>query len=169
MLDHEWTIWAGLAVIALWPLVAFILYWRESRRRERFDKTILDAINHVMDSPHSYTRSDWAERKAFDELHKAMCSGDLPSMGREGDFTAPRRISARECSRLEPREVGVPRTPAAPDGVRFVLAVPLTGRPEQDEARLTLSDLRIRSRDLYRVWPKSENTHSESSGSQAGS
>ena len=93
-----------------------------------FDTPILTAINHLLDSPHSYTRSDRAERQALTMLYQEMCSGRLPVIGAKHDFAAPRRISAWECRRLDLREVGVTPSPAAPDGVRFVLATP--GRDE---------------------------------------
>ena len=118
----------------------------------QFDTPILVAINQLIrTAPHSYTRSDWAERNAFTALHEKMCSGQLAVIGKESDFTAPRRIIARECKRLEPREVGVIPTASAPDGARFSLCSPHT---DQDNERLEMCDLRVRSRDLYRVWPR---------------
>ena len=121
----------------------------------QFDTTILDAINYLIGTaPHSYTRSDWSERAAFRELHNEMSTGELRVIGKESDFAAPRRISARECRRLTPIEVGVPRTRAAPDGVRFALTHLVEGREDEGQAALTLSDLRVRSDDLYRIWPR---------------
>ncbi len=65
----------------------------------------------------------------------------------------PRRISRRECRRLKPMEVAVNATDAAPDGVRFSLV-----RIKTDEGceklELELCDLRVRSFDLYDLWPK---------------
>ena len=118
----------------------------------QFDTPILDAIDHLIrTAPHSYTRSDLAERNAFAALHEKMCSGQLAVIGKESDFVAPRRITVRECKRLEPREVVVIPTVSAPDGARFSLCSPHTG---QDEERLEMCDLRVRSRDLFRMWPR---------------
>ena len=118
----------------------------------QFDTPILDAINHLIQTaPHSYTRSDLAERNAFAALHEKMCSGRLAVIGKESDFVAPRPITVKECKRLEPREVVVIRTASAPDGARFSLCRPRTG---QDDERLEMCDLRVRSRDLFRIWPR---------------
>ena len=118
----------------------------------QFDTPILVAINHLIrTAPHSYTRSDLAERNAFAALHEKMCSGGFAVIGKESDFTAPRHITARECNRLEPRDVVVTRTASAPDGARFSLCNPHT---DQENERLEMCDLRVRSRDLYRIWPR---------------
>ena len=118
----------------------------------QFDTPILDAINYLIQTaPHSYTRSDLAERNAFAALHKKMCSGQLAVIGKESDFIAPRRITVRECKRLEPRDVVVIPTVSAPDGARFSLCRP---RTSQDDERLEMCDLRVRSRDLFRIWPR---------------
>ena len=105
-----------------------------------FNLPILDAIAHLLDSPHSYTESSGAERQAFTMLHRAMCSGQLLVIGKEQDFAAPRRVSIWECRKLVPIEVVVMSSQAAPDGVRFVLSEPPTGDTDADEHRLQLSE-----------------------------
>ena len=146
---HERITLSGAVAFSPWLFIP-----RHPPMRE-FNVPILDAIRHLLESPHSYTRSDWAERNAFTMIHRdALCTGRLPVIGRETDFSAPRRISAWECRRLDAIEVVVMPSPAAPDGVRFVLVEPTTGDPDKDADRLHLRDLRVRSRDLYRIWPK---------------
>ena len=130
--------------------------WTLAPRRptlQEFNLPILDAIRHLLNSPHSYTESRWAERQAFTMLHREMCSGRLLVIGKEHDFAAPRRISIWECRKLVPIEVVVMPSPAAPDAVRFVLSKPPSGNADTDEDLSQLSDLRVRSSDLYRIWP----------------
>ena len=121
---------------------------------EQFDTPIRKAIYHLIETtPHSYTWSGMAERQAFTKLHEAMCKGRLPVIGKEGDFMMPRRISRWECRRLKPMEVAVNATDAAPDGVRFSL-VQIKTDEGNEKLELELCDLRVRSFDLYDLWPK---------------
>ena len=121
---------------------------------EQFDTPIRKAIYHLIEtSPHSYTCSGLAEREAFKKLYEAMCKGRLPVIGREGDFMMPRHISWWQCRHLKPREVAVNATDAAPDGVRFSL-VRFKTDEGYEKLELELCDLRVRSLDLYNLWPK---------------
>ena len=121
---------------------------------EQFDTPIRKAIYHLIETtPHSYTWSGMAERQAFTKLYEAICEGRLPAIGKEGDFMMPRRISRWECRRLKPMEVAVNATDAAPDGVRFSL-VRIKTDEGHEKLELELCDLRVRSFDLYDLWPK---------------
>ena len=131
-----------------WPS----LMWETSF--EQFDTPIRKAIYHLIETtPHSYTCSGMAERQAFTKLHEAMCEGRLPVIGKEGDFMMPRRIYRWECRRLKPMEVAVNATDAAPDGVRFSL-IRIKTDEGHEKLELELCDLRVRSSDLYDLWPK---------------
>lgn len=121
---------------------------------EQFDTPIRKAIWHLIEtSPHSYTGSSLAEREAFKNLYEAMCKGSLPVIGKESDFKRPRHISWWECRKLKPREGGVTVTDAAPDGVTFLL---IRFKTEEGHKKIEqrLCDLRVRSSDLYNLWPK---------------
>ena len=125
-----------------------------------FDMPILEAVDHyVRTFPHSY--QDGADRHAFEVLHKAMCAGKLPVIGTRGEDAPSERISARRCKRLKPTMIVVPRNWASPRGFRFDLvdkaAVPEVPEPlvESDEP-IGFTGLRVRSADLYRLWPTDE-------------
>ena len=166
MVENSFMAWSLVALLGLWVVSdlyrAFTqnkivwkpwprVLWRGSFHR--FDVSIRQAIYHLIETtPHSYTQSSLAEREALNNLYKAMCDGRLPVIGKEGDFMMPRRISRWECRRLKPMEVVVNATEAAPDGVRFSLILDKT--EDGHKVELELCDLRVRSRDLYAVWPK---------------
>ena len=115
-----------------------------------FDIPILKAVNHLMQTePHSYGQSGAAERLMFRLLHSEMCSGELRVIGRKGEAGAPRRISAAQCKRLTPHAAVIPRSPAAPNGIRYSLF---------DDQQVEYLGLRVRSRDLYRRWRKGEKS-----------
>ena len=151
----------------VWARLRRALNRPNSQSFRQFDTPILSAINHLINTaPHSYTRSDWAEREAFVALYEKMCSGQLAVIGKKSDFTAPSRISASECRALEPREVVVARTASAPDGARFSLCSPHT---DQEDKQLELCDLRVCSDELYRIWPKVPRLNLSSMGENNGS
>ncbi len=119
--------------------------WTRIRVRQ-FGVPIRDAIDHVvMTSPRSLSNSERAERHFFEVLHEQTCSGDLLVIGRKGKTNAPMRISARKCKQLKPMEVVVGCSPTSPRGVRLSL---FGGQTSE------FTGLRLRSRDLYRIWPK---------------
>ena len=125
-----------------------------------FDVAIQDAIDHLIHTtPHSFTRSSLAERSAFQALLEAMRAGRLPVIGMKGEHGIPQQISPRQCSKLHPIEV------ATLHGVRFHLVdeSTKTKRPETLIERsdpLGFSGLRVRSDDLYRIWPKDQQSRS---------
>lgn len=140
--------------------------WFKRKRAQRharseefssFDVPIRKAIDHyVSTEPHSYTSN--AELHAFRALHRAMREGVLRVVGSKGEGGIPREISARECRRLTPIMVIVPRLPASPDGVRLDLideSIGIEPGVEYDDP-IGFSGLRVRSNDLYRIWPKNK-------------
>lgn len=157
--------WVVLAAIAL-AVIAVPLMFRHAiknwRMNRTFDVPIRDAIEHLAHTiPHSFNSSERAERHMFQVLYNEMCNGNLPVVGAKGDGRAPKRISARECKKLKPREVVVPVSPAAPHGVRFDL-VDESSVPEplvEFSGPFGFSGLRVRSRDLYRIWPKNQQSN----------
>ena len=132
------------AVIAIAGLVSF---GRERMRLRvsRFDMPMQEALDHIVGTdPHSFDSPQKAERHFFRLLHRDMCTGDLPVVGREGEFGTPKHIRARKCRKLKPTEVVSSVKPASPSGVRFSLV---------DDQPTEFTALRIRSRDLYKIWP----------------
>ena len=126
-----------------------------------FDVPIRDAIDHPYYTvPHSFNSSGKAERRFFPLLYEQMCEGNPPVVGAKGAGNAPKRISARQCRRLQPREVVIPKNPASPYGIRFNLIDEST-MPEpllEFSGPFGFSGLRVRSRDLYRIWPKNQQS-----------
>jgi len=127
-----------------------------------FDMPIRDVIGHLEQTvPHSFDQSSSAERLAFKQLHERMCSGDLPVIGSTTAFGSPQLIPAAKCRELTPQDQAVPANPSAPQGVRFCLIQYLDPNWADDWDGLTqpkivvqYTDLRVRSVDLYRLWPR---------------
>ena len=124
-----------------------------------FDVPILDAIHYIAQAtPSSYQGSRAIELHAFGVLHRRMCEGKLPVAGRLGEDGDLRQISSQECKMLVPQEVVVPLHPTAPNGVMFALiyADELESLPTAVEMERVqwYVGLRVRSRDLYRLWPR---------------
>ena len=149
MIDHT-LFWYGLAGIAFALTVGMVFRDLWLARVSYFDVPILDAINHlVQTTPHSYQRSGQAELHFFRVLHRQMCSGALPVVGMQGEEGLPKRISRRQCKRLMPQEVVIPPNPTSPYGRRFSLI-------DSNIPSERYLGLRVRSRDLYRMWPKNQ-------------
>ena len=140
--------------------------WLKRKRAQRharsedfrsFDVPIRKAVNHyARTESHSHTGN--ADLHAFRALHEAMCEGVLRVVGSKGEGGVPREISAREYRRLTPRMVIIPRLPTSPEGVRFDLIDESTvAKPllETDKP-IGFTGLRIRSDELYRLWPKNK-------------
>ena len=157
VIDHA-VIWYALAGTSLVAATgAAVRDWRQSRIRH-FDIPIRDAINHIAETvPHTYNSSGLWDRHFFDILYKQMCAGDLLVIGMKNGSSPLKRISARECKRLKSEIVAIPANPSAPQGVGYYLvekALPLL-----NEIEFTgYQGLRIRSRDLYKHWPKNQTT-----------
>ena len=131
----------------------------KTKEEPPFDMPIREAVDHyVRTFPHSY--KDGADRHAFDALHKAMCNGKLPVVGAKGEESPSELIAAQRCKRLKPRMVLVPKNSASPQGVRFDLfenvgpSQPL----EESDGLSGYTGLRVRSTDLYGLWPKDART-----------
>ncbi len=143
----------GIAIVL--GIAAIPLMFSVSMRRRLFDMPIQEAVDHyVRTFPHSYR--DGADQHAFEVLHKAMCGGKLPVVGSRGEDAPPKRISARRCKRLKPIRTLLPKNRASPQGVRFDLmeSVEATEPLEENTDFLGYTGLRVRSSDLYRLWPK---------------
>ena len=117
-----------------------------------FDMQIRDAINHLSQTiPHSYRDTGMMERNFFRMLHREMCTGRLQVIGMKGESGLLKEINARQCKRLTPTQAVVPLNQLTPDGVRFSLIYRPTDKcPDFVE----FLGLRIRSQDLYEIWPK---------------
>ena len=137
----------------LFPLIARFGWVKIMRRPplDEFDMPILDAIRHILSTEaHSYGDQLLAERTAFSEIHKLMCSGKLAVVGAEIDFEPPMLIKPKKCKQLFPHEVIVPRNSTAPNGYVFALI----DRRDGDEIVRYYRSLRVRSKQFYKHWPK---------------
>lgn len=175
-MDHlipTWAIFttAGVFMILL-PFLAFeawrrpfVFFFTGKRHtgppleEDPFDVPILDAIHHIARTmPTSYLGSGAVERHIFGVLHRQMCEGKLPVMGKLGEDGDLERLSREQCKRLVPQEVVVPLHPTSPNGVMFSL-IDADTLEERKKSLLSRKldgyiGLRVRSRDLYRMWPK---------------
>ena len=137
--------------------VAWTRLFRPSLRH--FDVPIRDAIRHAADSTdHSYGDPVLRDEHFFNLLHESMCSGEMLVAGRKDEEGALKRIGREECKNLIPQEMAVPRNPSTPEGARYCLVERTTyeTRNERVEKKLRgyYTGLRVRSRDLYHLWPK---------------
>ena len=130
---------------------------RATRIRD-YDLPIRVAIRHVIHTtPHSYQTAQMAADHYFEVLYEQMCSGEIGVVGRRGEDEELKYINKRECKRYTPSMVVVPRSPSAPEGLRYCLVARTrssTPYPLQEVAFDGFTDLRVRSRDLYRLWPR---------------
>ena len=148
-------LWALTGIAIVLAVAAIPLMFLGPKRRRPFDMPIREAVDHyVRTYPHSYR--DGADQHAFEVLHKAMCRGKLPVVGTRGEDSPSERISARRCRRLKPIMTLLPKNPASSQGKRFYLMESVEAtEPLAEAARLHgYTGLRVRSRDLYRLWPK---------------
>lgn len=161
--------WEVLVLIIVLPIVA---WWKwptlEARLFPPFDTPIRDAIHHVVSTvPLSFDRQSRAEYAAFERLHECMCSGELPVKGAPTEGEKLQKIPRSKCKELKPVETVVPRSLAAPEGVRFSLHRrqcieelqdnPITRELAPGTDFIEYSGLMVRSCDLYRLWPKVRN------------
>ena len=146
---------AGLGVLA-----AMVLIWREREqmRIRYFDIPIRNAIDHLVQTvPHSFNQGGNAGHHAFHALYNEMRAGNLPVIGTKSEFNAPKRISTRKCKKLKPSPVLIPDNPASPYGERFDLIDDKLFRLEplvEHNGPFGFTGLRVRSKDLYRMWPE---------------
>lgn len=157
MIDHA-ALWYGLAGVSLVAAMSMAVWDWPQARVNCFDTPIRDAIRHVIHTtPHSYQTAQMAADHYFEVLYKQMCSGEIGVAGRKGEDGELKRIKKRECKRRRPSPVVVPPNPSSPEGVRYCLVDrtgPSTSSPLQEVTFVEFTDLRVRSSDLYRSWPK---------------
>ena len=119
---------------------------------------IRTAIRHIIHTtPHSHRNAQMAADHYFKVLHEHICSGKIKAVGRKDEDGELQRISKRECKRHLPVIEVVMPNPSAPEGVRYCLVArtrPTTLSPLDDVEVDGFTDIRVRSRDLYRWWPK---------------
>ena len=129
---------------------------------QRFDMPIRSAILYLANTvPHTFDRSSLVERNAFNGLHKLMCDGELAVIGATKVFGVCERIPPSRCRELVPEEQVVPLSPSSPDGIRLLLINYADKNWKKDwdgktqpEIIEQYTDLRLRSSDVYRIWPK---------------
>ena len=121
---------------------------------------ILSAIEHMVQTvAHSWDSPDKAERAFFRSIHTQMRAGRLRVVGAEVPDGPLRRIGKRKIAKLTPVPMNVPQSDTAPHGVSFVL-IDEAKLPEPDKQQGSLPgffDLRVRSKDLYRLWPRTRS------------
>ena len=162
------------ALFAVW-LVADVLWrWRRGKSvRQKpqryfsdFDMPVLAAIEHMVQTvAHSWDSPDKAERAFFRGIHTQMRAGRLRVIGAEAPGGPLRRVRKKQLSGLTPVPMNVPPSDTAPHGVRFVL-IDEAKLPEPDKQQGPppgFFDLRVRSKDLYRLWPR---TRSQNGGGE---
>ena len=117
-----------------------------------FDMPIRHAIRHILSTEtHSYAGQRLAETTAFRKIHELMCAGSLAVVGTDDDFKPPKRIKPKECGLLSPSEVLVPQNDTTPEGFLFAL---IDERPSDEHNVHFYRALRVRSKQLYKHWPK---------------
>ena len=148
-----------LACIAL-PLMFWPARKDRDKRKRRFgdfDMPILAAVEHMVQTvAHSWDSPDKAERAFFRSIHTQMRAGRLRVVGAEVPDGPLRRIGKRKIAKLTPVPMNVPQSDTTPHGVSFVL-IDEAKLPEPEKHRGPLPgffDLRVRSEDLYRLWPR---------------
>lgn len=156
----------GMLVLSI--VLLFVAWWKwpvfKARINPPFDTPIRDAIHHVVSTvPLSFDRQSRAELEAFEKLYECMCSGKLPVKGTPAEGGKLQRIFRWKCKKLTPFETVIPRSLAAPEGVRFSLyskesVEQLQNNPLPRELVpgtdfIEYSGLMVRSCDLYRLWP----------------
>ena len=125
-----------------------------------FDLPIREAIDHIVrTAPHSYR--DDPDLFAFRAIHKEVCAGKLRAVGAKQEGAGLRRICRWHCKRLKPVRVVVPKNPSTPHGVRFDLIKKSKDVEPQAETgkQRGFTDIRFRSADFYRLWPKIHEDH----------
>ena len=173
----EWSsvVWFGISGSALLGLLLLWLhdqYWTKPKRGKSsgfssFDMPVLAAVEHMKQTvAHDWDSPDKAERYFWQKIHEQMSAGRLRVIGAEVQGGPLRRIAKRTLAKLTPVAVNVPESDTAPYGVRFDLI---------DEARLAppkehqgplpgFVDLRLRKKDVYRLWPRTMSQNSPSLG-----
>ena len=164
--DWRWGITAALFFMVAGIAWAWPSKKRETQapKRERkfsdFDMPALAAVEHMKQTvAHAWDSPDKAERDFWQKIHEQMRAGRLRVIGAEVQGGPLRRISKRTLANLLPVPMNVPESDTAPYGVGFVL-IDEAKLAEPDKHRGPLPgffDLRVRSRDLYRLWPRTRS------------
>lgn len=145
--------WLLIAVLLLIPNAW--IYWPrigDWHSPNKFDMPIRTAILHILSTEaHSYQHPRLAEEVAFGEIHDLMCAGKLSVVGTDSDLKPPMRIKPKECKRLSPSRVAVPRNKTTPDGVMYSL---IDSRDSDSYGIRHYHALRVRSQQIYKYWPK---------------
>ena len=166
----EVVVWLPMLLGVAWSAYLYrreIRQWtrRGSNNEESFDMPIDEAIKYLGRTvQHSFGASRRFDRVAFKMLHKPMCSGELPVIGsseQHGVLSVPSVIPPKRCIEMTPEEQVVPIGLSAPDGVRFRLIAYADKNwldnwdgVSQPVILEQYSDLRVRSADVYRLWPR---------------
>lgn len=110
---------------------------------------------------HTFDRSSLSDRVAFRKLYELICSRELPVVGATETFGVRHRTALERCAKLTPEEQVVPRNPSTLEGVRFSLIDFADKNWKQDwdgraqpQILEKYIDLRVRSSDVYQLWPK---------------
>ena len=165
LLDDVPTLPLAVAATFLACIALPLMFWpaskdRKKRRFSDFDMPILAAIEHMMQTvTHSWDSPDKAERFFFRAIHAQMCAGRLRVIGAEAPGGPLRRIRKKELAGLTPVPMNVPPSDTAPHGVRFdLIDEARLGGPDKHKGPLPgFFDLRVRSKDLYRLWPRTRS------------
>ena len=124
----------------------------------RFDMRIEDAIAHILvHNPSTHTNRRLAEMNAFRGLYDLALSRTLALAGSLDEGLPPVRIPRKKLRNLAPIDQVIPASREAPEGHVYALgpATPPTEPREYKTGEIeSYTNILVRSRDLYRHWPK---------------
>ena len=127
---------------------------KQARKYDDFDMPILAAIEHMVQTvAHSWDSIDKTEEAFWHAIHKQMVAGRLRVIGAEAPGEEIKRIRKKQLIGLIPVPMRVPPSEIAPHGVRFDLIDEAKPKTHQGHFQ-GFYDLRVRSRELYRLWPR---------------
>ena len=160
---------AGLYSVMALCIIALVgpPLWRQGtkagRRKQRrdfigdFDMPALAAVEHMKQTvAHQWDSQDKAERDFWRRIHEQMRAGRLRAIGADAPGGPLRRIKRSKLAKLTPVARSVAPSEIAPYGVRFDLIdeAKLPPLDEQEGPQPGFYDLRIREKELYRLWPQ---------------
>ena len=158
--------WLILAIVLACVMIVVEVRFPRSQYRIKEYMTIREAITHIINTNESYRLGGSevdAYRAAFRDLHGFMTVGKVRIWGAlHSDSKKANKISRKLCKKLEPRVGQSAIGPVfslinpnpSPPAVKTVTA---WGKGEvRWKSQGIYHDLRLRSKDVYKIWPQYE-------------
>ncbi len=159
--SYTWKQWLGnmdATILTVWTPITLgfgtslgLCCWEWYRQTAKFDMPFKRAIEQRMSHPgrHLGFEIAAAERVVAREIHRLACEGKIRLAGEAHEATHPSRLSRRTLKKLQICDG------ATPNGHVWILG-PLN--PEfreysEDEDDGSYWNLRVDSRDIYKLWP----------------